>query len=70
MKLKVGKKYMTRAGQKVAITNKDSDPDWPFTGIVNGMLKSWRENGRYLSTKDHRHDLIEEVNTDENERTT
>lgn len=71
MKLEVGKTYKTRDGQIVKITAYAGGVHWPFSGELNGVIDFWESNGVWSSGKtESDKDLIEEVNTDENERTT
>ena len=72
MKLKVGKKYITRDGEYYAeITHNDGSGFMPFIGILSPIGDSmpfynpkdcWRENGGYMSSGEYNLDLVEEYN--------
>ena len=72
MKLKVGKKYITRDGEYYAeITHNDGSGYMPFIGILYPIGDSmpfynpkdcWRENGGYMSSGEYNLDLAEEYN--------
>lgn len=53
----------TRGGQKVTDLVRASPHErWPLLGYVDGICRSWRENGRYsrLSDKEHPLDLVDD----------
>lgn len=72
MKLKVGKKYITRDGEYYAeITHNDGSGFMPFIGILYPIGDSmpfynpkdcWRENGGYMPSGEYNLDLAEEYN--------
>lgn len=72
MKLKVGKKYITRDGEYYAeITHNDGSGFMPFIGILSpigdatpydNQEDSWRENGGYMPSGKFPLDLVEEYN--------
>ena len=73
MKLKVGKKYITREGEYYAeITHNDGSGFMPFIGILipigdsrpfDNPQDSWHENGKYFpSMVQFPLDLVEEYN--------
>lgn len=72
MKLKVGKKYITRDGEYYAeITHNDGSGFMPFAGTLhliegaysfNNPKDCWRENGGYMPSGEYNLDLAEEYN--------
>jgi len=62
MKIELGKKYNTRDGRVVEIDGYNPDVLYCFTGLVEGTLYSWRENGEYISSAPTSYyDLVSEV---------
>lgn len=73
LELQVGKIYKMRDGRGVKITGTRNSKVYPFVGQVEGndFLNVFAKHGNFHADffpSDF--DLIEEVNTDENERTT
>ena len=72
MKLKVGKKYITRDGEYYAeIMHNDGSGFMPFIGILYPIGDSmpfynpkdcWRENGGYMPSGEYNLNLAEEYN--------
>ncbi len=71
MKLEVGKTYKTREGQTVVIIGDDGRSAWPFGGEMCGRIGHWNRDGTWIDRRQkHIYDIVKEVKTDGNERTT
>ena len=73
LKLQVGKIYKMRNGKGVKITGFRNSAAYPFVGIIDGndFGSVFAKHGNFHPDfYESEFDLIEEVNTDENERTT
>lgn len=62
LKLEVGKKYLTRGGQKTLIAGFDPEPgiEWPFEGVCDDVHLTWRSDGTFFDSRPHDTDLVEE----------
>jgi hypothetical protein len=67
LKLEVGKRYLTRAGDIATIESKDEHPRYCFNGIIQGdvMVHSWRPDGKWITTHETRWDLLSEISETE-----
>ena len=71
MNIEIGKTYKNRYGDYVDIFEDDGSEHWPMRGKnrSTGHILIFQRNGAWTMARNNE-DLIEEVNTDENERTT
>lgn len=68
MELKIGARYRARNGMVSSPLIAGEGQGYSFLGNIDSIKRAWWPNGQYISTREHAHDLVEELPS-ENELT-